>query len=159
MKEMWDSRYSAEDYAYGVSPNAFFKAAIDKYKLTGKILMPAEGEGRNAVYAAKSGLEVTAFDISQEGKNKALKLAASENVEITYEVGEFFDLDIIDQQYESAALIFAHFPTPLLSKYHKILSKSHFGKIFFNIMSFLKRVTRRRQVPHTKGGRTGGKVS
>ena len=119
MNKMWDNRYSTEDYAYGTAPNVFFKDAIEKYKRKGKMLLPAEGEGRNAVYAAKKGLEVTAFDISLEGKNKALKLAARENVKIKYEVGNFFDLSVINQQYESAALIFAHFPAPLLSQYHK----------------------------------------
>ena len=119
MKEMWDKRYSSDDYAYGITPNVFLKGVIEKYKLTGKILLPAEGEGRNAVYAAKNGLDVTAFDISLVGKNKALKLASRENVEITYKVGDFFELDIIDTQYDAAALIFAHFPPPLLSKYHK----------------------------------------
>ena len=119
MKEMWDKRYSSDNYAYGIAPNVFLKGVIEKYKLTGKILLPAEGEGRNAVYAAKNGLDVTAFDISLVGKNKALKLASRENVEITYKVGDFFELDIIDTQYDAAALIFAHFPPPLLSKYHK----------------------------------------
>ena len=119
MVEMWDSRYSAEEYAYGIAPNVFFKETIGAYKIKGEILLPAEGEGRNAVYAAKNGLKVSAFDISREGKNKALKLAAKENVEITYEVGSFFDLDLVDKQYDAAALIFAHFPPSLLSNYHK----------------------------------------
>ncbi len=119
MKEMWDARYSAETYAYGIAPNDFFKYALTKYKLAGRILMPAEGEGRNAVYAAQKGLNVTAFDTSVEGKKKALKLARKENVSITYEVGEMFDLDIVDQHFDAAALIFAHFPPPLLSKYHQ----------------------------------------
>jgi cyclopropane fatty-acyl-phospholipid synthase-like methyltransferase len=118
-KEMWDERYSAEEYAYGIAPNIFLKNAIENYKLKGKMLFPAEGEGRNAVYAAKNGLEVTAFDISIEGQNKAFKLSERENVEIKYEVGDFFDLDVINHQYDSAALIFAHFPTSLLSEYHK----------------------------------------
>lgn len=123
MKEMWDSRYSSEDYAYGISPNNFFKYAIDKFELTGKILLPAEGEGRNAVYAAKNGLSVTAFDISKEGKRKALKLAEKENVEINYEVGNFFELDIINEQYDCAALIYAHFPPPILSSYYKKIAE------------------------------------
>lgn len=123
MKEMWDSRYSSEDYAYGISPNDFFKYAIDKYELTGKILLPAEGEGRNAVYAAKNGLNVTAFDISREGKKKALKLAEKGNVEINYEVGNFLDLDIINEQFDSAALIYAHFPPSILSSYHKKIAE------------------------------------
>lgn len=116
---MWDTRYSVEDYAYGTDPNVFFKDSIEKYKIKGKLLLPAEGEGRNAVYAAKKGLDVTAFDTSIEGKKKALKLAAKENVSINYEVGDFFDLELTNHQYDAAALIYAHFPTPLLSNYYK----------------------------------------
>ncbi|WP_147676066.1 class I SAM-dependent methyltransferase [Algibacter pacificus] len=123
MKDMWDERYASEDYAYGIEPNTFFKNTINAYNLKGKILLPAEGEGRNAVYAAKKGLEVTAFDISIEGKNKALKLCQQEHVTINYAVGNFFDLDIINTTYNCAALIFAHFPPTLLSKYHKKISE------------------------------------
>lgn len=119
MKEIWDSRYASEEYVYGVSPNEFFKNALVQYNISGKILLPAEGEGRNAIYAAKQGLEVTAFDISLEGKNKALKLAATEKVNIKYNVGDFFELDVVNEEYDCAALIFAHFPPSLLSKYHQ----------------------------------------
>lgn len=118
MIKMWDNRYANKDYAYGIAPNNFFKSAIEEYKIDGKILLPAEGEGRNAVYAAKKGLNVKAFDISIEGKRKALQLATKENVTIKYEVGDFFDLDLINEKYDSAALIFAHFPNQILSKYH-----------------------------------------
>lgn len=123
MSEMWDERYSNEAYAYGIEPNDFLKATIDELQLTGSILFPAEGEGRNAVYAAKNGLMVTAFDISIEGKNKALKLANLENVEINYQVGEFFELDCSKQKYDFVALIFAHFPPPLLSKYYQKMAE------------------------------------
>jgi len=118
MKEMWDSRYSSEAYAYGIAPNEFFKEALDKYDLSGSILLPAEGEGRNAVYAAKKGLKVTAFDISMEAKKKALTLATENRVKIRYEVGDFFKMEL-EGYYDAAGLIFAHFPLPLLSSYHK----------------------------------------
>lgn len=123
MKEIWDERYSSKDYVYGIEPNEFFKNALDTYRPQGKILMPAEGEGRNAVYAAKKGLDVTAFDISNEGKNKALKLATKERVSLRYEVGDFFDLPFINEQFDAVSLIFAHFPPPLLSTYHSKISE------------------------------------
>jgi len=75
MENLWDSRFKAKEYVYGTLPNVFFKTTIDKYNLKGKILLPAEGEGRNAVYAAQKGMDVYAFDTSIEGKNKAMKLA------------------------------------------------------------------------------------
>jgi cyclopropane fatty-acyl-phospholipid synthase-like methyltransferase len=119
MKEMWDNRYSNKEYAYGTEPNAFFKQTIDNLKIKGNLLLPAEGEGRNAVYAAKKGLTVHAFDISIEGKKKAFQLAEKENVKIDYQVGDFFEMVFTEEHFDAAALVFAHLPPPVLSKYHK----------------------------------------
>jgi hypothetical protein len=74
----WDERYKQQDFAYGVTPNNYLKDQLIKLQ-TGKILFPAEGEGRNAVFAAKLGWIVSAFDISIEGKKKAMQLAKSEH--------------------------------------------------------------------------------
>ena len=120
---MWDNRYRAATYAYGRSPNDFFKSSLEKYQPKGTILMPAEGEGRNAVYAAKAGLEVSAFDISVEGKNKALQLAREEHVSIDYQVGDFLKMDFSENHFDAAALIYAHFPLHLLADYHKRIAR------------------------------------
>ena len=64
IQEMWDKRYSSDEYAYGITPNVFLKDVLEKYQPMGEILFPAEGEGRNAVYAAKKELHVTAFYIN-----------------------------------------------------------------------------------------------
>lgn len=116
---MWNERYRSASFAYGKEPNDFFKESLNKYNLSGKVLFPAEGEGRNAVYAAKQGLDVIAFDISQEGKNKALKLASAEKVNIDYRVGDFLTMDFVERSFDCAVLIFAHFPPNILSDYHK----------------------------------------
>jgi SAM-dependent methyltransferase len=118
--ERWNDRYSNAAFAYGEEPNNFFKEQIEKLK-PGTILFPAEGEGRNAVYAAKSGWEVAAFDISEEGKNKALKLAESNNVTIDYKVGELETLNYQPEQFDTIALIYAHFPAEIKSQLHQIL--------------------------------------
>ncbi|MEZ4956675.1 MAG: class I SAM-dependent methyltransferase [Saprospiraceae bacterium] len=119
MKEFWDERFKDEKYAYGTAPNNFFKEVLDSYPLKGNILLPAEGEGRNAIYAAEKGLNVHAFDISIEGKNKAEKLAQKRNVKINYEIGDFPNLELSKLSFDVAALIYAHFPPNILSAYHK----------------------------------------
>ena len=119
MKDFWNERFSHEEYAYGTEPNVFFKQSLDKYKPKGKILMPAEGEGRNAVYAAKTGLEAYAFDISEEGKRKALELAKKENVTLNYEVGNFAELLLTQNNYDAIGLIFAHFPPEIKTPFYK----------------------------------------
>jgi hypothetical protein len=78
MKEFWNERYSNKLFVYGKEPNVFFREELEKMPV-GKILLPAEGEGRNAVFAALQGWEVFAFDNSEEGMKKALLLASEKN--------------------------------------------------------------------------------
>ncbi len=120
--QRWDDRYKSEEFAYGEKPNNYLKEQIEKLK-TGAILFPAEGEGRNAVFAAKLGWEVFAFDISEEGRNKALLLAKNNNVSIDYQVGELETLDFEENQFDAIALIYAHFPAAIKSQIHKQLDK------------------------------------
>ncbi|MBZ9731561.1 class I SAM-dependent methyltransferase [Salegentibacter sp. JZCK2] len=108
MKDFWNERYAETDYAYGKAPNEYFKEKIDEMQ-PGKILLPAEGEGRNAVYAATQEWEVSAIDISEKGKEKALKLANAEDVQIDYKLGELPELGYKEEQFDVIALIFAHF--------------------------------------------------
>lgn len=122
MKDFWNERYKEKNFAYGKTPNVFFKETLDNLNLSGKILLPAEGEGRNAVYAAKKGLQVLAFDISAEGKNKALHLADLENVKIDYKVGELDQLNLEENSFDALALIYAHFPENIKDKLHKDLA-------------------------------------
>ena len=121
-KDFWNQRYSANDYAYGKTPNVFFAEQLRQIP-PGKILLPADGEGRNSVFAATLGWEVVAFDISSEGKLKAEQLAEEHNVSIKYLVGDLESLDLEPQSFDAMALIYAHFPPPIKSKYHQLLQK------------------------------------
>lgn len=120
--DRWNERYSMEAFAYGEQPNNFLKEQLSGLAV-GKILFPAEGEGRNAVFAATLGWQVSAFDISIEGKNKALKLAEMNQVRIDYQVEELQNLAYQPEQFDAIALIYAHFPADIKSVYHKTLDK------------------------------------
>jgi 2-polyprenyl-3-methyl-5-hydroxy-6-metoxy-1,4-benzoquinol methylase len=118
--DKWNDRYSKEEFAYGEQPNNYLKEQLEKLKV-GTILFPAEGEGRNAVFAAKIGWKVFAFDISIEGKNKAKRLAETNKVKIDYQVGELQTLDYKNDQFDAIALIYAHFPANIKSSCHETL--------------------------------------
>ena len=107
--EFWNTRYAEKAYAYGEKPNAFFAEKINELQPL-SLLLPAEGEGRNAVYAAKLGWDVTAFDYSREGKEKALQLAEKENVSLNYIVSSLEEMSFESNTYDAIALIYAHFP-------------------------------------------------
>lgn len=118
MKDFWNTRYKQDTFAYGTQPNAFFKENIDKL-LPGKILLPAEGEGRNAIYAARKGWDVTAFDFSEEAKNKAIKLAEQYEVILDYEVMNVTDYSAENACFDAVGLFYAHFPSHLRADFHK----------------------------------------
>jgi SAM-dependent methyltransferase len=109
MEEFWNDRYKNDQFAYGEEPNHFFKQTINKLKFTGNLLLPAEGEGRNAVYAAKKNIKVTAYDLSIEGKLKANKLAKKNNVLIDYKVGDLNQHSFKKESFDAIGLIYAHF--------------------------------------------------
>ncbi|MXN89870.1 methyltransferase domain-containing protein [Flavobacterium sp. Sd200] len=119
--QRWDDRYSSTEFAYGEQPNNYLKEQLQEIQ-PGSILFPAEGEGRNAVFAAKLGWNVHAFDISAEGRNKALLLAQKNNVSIAYKVGELQALDYKAAQFDAIALIYAHFPAQIKSQLHRMLT-------------------------------------
>lgn len=119
MKEVWDERYKSEEFIYGVEPNNFLKEYLQKIS-PGKILLPGDGEGRNSVYAAQQRWEVTAFDYSFSGKEKALNLAKKNNVNIKYLVTDV-DTFIPEEKYDLISIIFFHLPKESRISFHRKL--------------------------------------
>jgi 2-polyprenyl-3-methyl-5-hydroxy-6-metoxy-1,4-benzoquinol methylase len=120
MNNMWDERYMAEEYRFGKEPNVFFKAVLDTLD-PGKILIPAAGEGRDAVYAATKGWEVHAFDLSSVGREKALKLATEKGVSINYAVLDANNFSFPPAEYDAIALIYLHMPSEFRQWFHSRL--------------------------------------
>lgn len=122
MNQKWDERYKDNEFAYGTEPNVFFKEWLPKFN-PGSILMPADGEGRNGVFAAQLNWNVTSFDLSAEGQLKALKLAEEKKVSLEYIVGNLDELKFEKESFDAIGLIYAHFSAETKSKLHKKLSE------------------------------------
>lgn len=144
MKQFWNERYTEDTFTYGKAPNEFLKENIHLLP-KGNILFVAEGEGRNAVFAAKNGFKVCAFDYSESGQQKALLLAKENGVTIDYLVADVLELPYEKESFDALVFIFAHFPTEIRKEAHlkllellkpggKILSEA-FGKEQLNYTS------------------------
>jgi 2-polyprenyl-3-methyl-5-hydroxy-6-metoxy-1,4-benzoquinol methylase len=123
MQNQWDERYARQEYIYGTEPNKFLKEQLSLLK-PGRILFPAEGEGRNAVFAASLGWETDAFDQSVEGQKKAVKLATHKGVNINYYIQSLNDWNPEPDQYDCIALIFVHLPDGLRQQVHNAVVKA-----------------------------------
>lgn len=126
MKEFWNSRFAASqtEYVYGTSPNVFFEQELRKIT-PGHLLLPAEGEGRNAVFAARLGWKVTAFDISEAGREKAMQLAREFGVEehISYSIADFESFTAPAGNFDALGLCYAHVSSSKRRQVHRRLAE------------------------------------
>ena len=141
--EKW---YSTEDYYWGVEPDEFLNELI---KLcppeTGKkVLDIGCGEGKDAVYMAQMGYDVSAFDLTENGIRKTINLAKSKNVSINAYVDDINTFDIREQYdivYSTGTVqyLFDQNKKEFFDKINRITKKN--GVVFFNVFvekSFLE---------------------
>ena len=115
---MWDERYSAEEYAYGTTPNKFLEENVSSIP-KGKVLSLAEGEGRNAVFLAQQGYSVTAVDASLVGLHKARKLAEVHGVVVELIHADLADYDLDENKWDGIVSIFCPLPSQIRKQLYK----------------------------------------
>lgn len=105
----WNKRFAGDDYLFGTEPNDFFRAVIPPAKPGQTAFAPADGEGRNGVFLAGLGYDVTTLDVSELAVEKAQKLAKERGVSLRTEVGDIFEWDWPEAAFDLVAVSFMHF--------------------------------------------------
>ncbi len=111
-QDFWDKRYQTDDYLFGREPNAFVKSRADLFKPGMDVVAIADGEGRNGVFVARQGANVTSVDFSAPALEKARKLAAEYNVEIKFEQQDVYHWQGEKEAYDIVLAIFIQFAPP-----------------------------------------------
>jgi SAM-dependent methyltransferase len=117
-RDSFDDRYREPDYHYGTEPNAFLVSQRERFLPGMKALLPGDGEGRNGVWLAEQGLEVTTFDPSAFGVEKSNKLAAGRGVAIQAHAAGVESWDWRENAFDVVALIFLPLPPDLRKPAH-----------------------------------------
>jgi SAM-dependent methyltransferase len=116
-KDQWEQRYGADEYFYGVEPNDFLRASLHQIP-KGKVLCLADGEGRNSVFIAEEGYEVSSVDLAEAGIAKTKSLAVSRGVVVDAQVGDLALFDLGTNYWQGIVSIFAHMPQSLRRDLH-----------------------------------------
>ncbi|MEK3887510.1 class I SAM-dependent methyltransferase [Bacillus sp. FSL K6-3431] len=112
----WNIRFRDENYVYGTEPNVFLTEIQKRLQLTGDALAIAEGEGRNAVFLAEQGMNVTVWDYAESGLEKTKRLAETRDVVVKTELADLNEALWKKDQWDELVCIFGHFPTELRKK-------------------------------------------
>jgi cyclopropane fatty-acyl-phospholipid synthase-like methyltransferase len=103
--QRWNTRFSAPDYIFGTEPNAFLAAQKQRLKPGQTALVPADGEGRNGVWLARQGLDVTSLDFSPAAQEKARALAKRFGVALRTELADLRHWRWQPERYDVVAAI------------------------------------------------------
>lgn len=114
----WDERYRLAGFLYGTEPNDFLRETVERIP-AGRVLMLGEGEGRNAVFLASLGYQVTAVDSSSIGLAKARQLADERGVSITTIAADLRDFRIENDVWDGIVSSFCHLPADLRKTLHR----------------------------------------
>jgi cyclopropane fatty-acyl-phospholipid synthase-like methyltransferase len=100
----WNDRYrdAGEDYLFGTEPNRFLAHRAELLQNGQTALSVADGEGRNSVWLAEQGLQVSAIEISTIAIEKARRLAAGRQVEVDFVLADMLAPDWPPQEYGAA---------------------------------------------------------
>lgn len=107
-KEKWNEQFQQNKHTYGTKVNEFIQDKSTLFPKRGHIACFAEGEGRNAVYLAKQGHDVTAYDISPVGLYHARLLAEENKVTINTIEADLIDMSVERHTYDGAIMVFGH---------------------------------------------------
>ncbi|WP_316568907.1 methyltransferase domain-containing protein [Neobacillus sp. YIM B06451] len=112
----WNERFKGANYVYGTEPNEFIAYMHKKLNLMGEALAIAEGEGRNAVFLAEQGMNVTAWDYAESGLEKTKKLAKSRGVSVETRLVDLNEAKWDKDKWDEILCVFGHFPAGLRGK-------------------------------------------
>lgn len=106
----WDERYRDGGFQFGDAPNDYLLAQARRFRPGMTALAAGDGEGRNGVWLAGQGLEVTALDWSAVGMAKARALAEARGVALRTVVADAAAWDWPEARFDLIAWIYLHLP-------------------------------------------------
>lgn len=106
----WDMQFSRHKHAYGKEPNEFIREHSNLFQHGAHIACFAEGEGRNAIYLAKQGYEVTTYDYSKVGLAHTEEYAKEENVTVETVYADLTKDEVPKNTYDGAIFVYGHVP-------------------------------------------------
>ncbi len=105
----WDERYGGEEFVWKTSPNRFLVAELVDL-VPGRALDIACGEGRNAVWLAEQGWQVTGVDFSPVGLAKARRLAREHDVTVDWVEEDVVDWEPPPEAFDLVIILYLHVP-------------------------------------------------
>jgi SAM-dependent methyltransferase len=108
-REDWNRRHGKSGQLFGVDPNRFLVAEVDGLA-PGRALDLACGAGRNAVWLAEQGWQVTGVDFSDVAIDNARRLAGDRGVAVEWLVADLGEWEPAANAFDLVVVLYLHLP-------------------------------------------------
>ena len=106
----WDARYAAAELVWSAEPNRFLVAEVSDLA-PGRALDVACGEGRNAIWLAERGWDVTGADFSPTALDKARRLADGRGVTVRWLLADAVTDPVEPAAFDLVAVFYLQLPS------------------------------------------------
>ena len=104
----WNDRYGGGEHIFGKEPNEYFKNKLDTLSPS-NVYLPGDGEGRNGIYAAEKGWNVTSADFSVVAIERAKEFASHRDVNLNFQFIDLITEELPQNKYDVVGVSFLHF--------------------------------------------------
>lgn len=111
---MWDERYRSTELLWSSEPNQFVRDFFNERK-PGRVVDLGCGEGRNAIWLAEQGWQVTGVDFSQVALERAATLAEGRGVSGEWVRADLSEWSVPEPTYDAALICYIHLPRPVMT--------------------------------------------
>src|SRR4051812_48228176 len=105
--DRWDRVYAFEEHLFTKAPNAFL-VEVAGGLTPGRALDVGMGQGRNAIWLAGHGWEVTGLEISQEGVRQAAEDADNSHLKMRLLKQSLEEFPIGEGEWDLIAGLYVH---------------------------------------------------
>ena len=120
----WNQRYAAENHLFGQEPNDYLRAQAHHLAPGGRVLCVADGDGRNSVWLARHGFDVSCVDWSETGLQRAQALAAMHAVSIEPICADLASWAWPQGAYDGVVSIHVHLPPTTRPMVHRAMLRA-----------------------------------
>lgn len=124
MKEFWEQRYTEKGWAYGTEPNEFLFAQKSLFPARAKVLVVGDGEGRNGVWLAQQGFDVTSVDYAAPGLRKARELALAKGTRLNTICADLTQWTWPRATFDAVVSVYVHFSPAVRAAMHRAMLES-----------------------------------
>ena len=122
-RDEWDQRYEGSEMLWTAEANRFLVAEVEGMPV-GRALDVGAGEGRNAVWLAEQGWEVTAVDFSEVGLAKGRQLAEARGVEVDWVAADLRTYRPAEASFDLVIVLYLHLPPAQRRRVHATVARA-----------------------------------